>query len=58
MTRLCCFQGDEKNEKRDLELHLNVCKDYGSKLVTKEGFLRKNIVAVSFFQNCAIHPYS
>ena len=20
-------------------------------------FLRKNIVAVSFFQNCAIHPY-
>ena len=25
---------------------------------TREGFLRKNIVAVSFFQNCAIHPYS
>ena len=22
---------------------------------TREGFLRKNIVAVSFFQNCAIH---
>ena len=21
-------------------------------------FIRKNIVAVSFFQNCAIHPYS
>ena len=26
--------------------------------VTREDFLRKNIVAVSFFQNCAIHPYS
>ena len=26
--------------------------------ITREGFLRKNIVAVSFFQNCAIHPYS
>ena len=25
---------------------------------TREGFLRKNIVAVSFFKNCAIHPYS
>ena len=25
---------------------------------TRKGFLRKNIVAVSFFQNCAIHPYS
>ena len=27
-------------------------------VVTREGFLRKNIVAVSFFQNCAIHQYS
>ena len=26
--------------------------------VTREGFLRKNIVAVLFIQNCAIHPYS
>ena len=27
--------------------------------VTRKGFkLRKNIVAVSFFQNCAIHSYS
>ena len=26
--------------------------------ITREGFSRKNIVAVSFFQNCAIHPYS
>ena len=26
--------------------------------VTREGFLRKNIVAVSFLKNCAIHPYS
>ena len=25
---------------------------------TREGFLRKNIVAVSFLQNCAVHPYS
>ena len=25
---------------------------------TREGFFRKNIVAVSFFQNCAIHQYS
>ena len=25
---------------------------------TREGFLRKNIVAVSFFQKCAIHQYS
>ena len=23
-----------------------------------EGFLRKNILEVSFFQNCAIHSYS
>ena len=29
-----------------------------SAFLTREGFLRKNIVAVSFFQNCAIHPYS
>ena len=27
-------------------------------LITREVSLRKNIVAVSFFQNCAIHPYS
>ena len=27
-------------------------------VITREGFLRKNIVAVSFFQNCAIHQYS
>ena len=27
-------------------------------ILTREGFLRKNIVAVSFVQNCAIHPYS
>ena len=26
--------------------------------ITREGFLRKNIVAVSFLQNCATHPYS
>ena len=26
-------------------------------LLTREGFLRKNIVVVSFFQNCAINPY-
>ena len=25
---------------------------------TKKGFLRKNIVSVSFFQDCAIHPYT
>ena len=25
---------------------------------TRKGFLRKNIVVVSFFQNCAIHQYS
>ena len=25
---------------------------------TRKAFLRKNIVAVSFFQKCAIHPYS
>ena len=24
----------------------------------EKAFLRKNIVVVSFFQNCAIHPYS
>ena len=24
---------------------------------TRKAFLRKNIVAVSFFQKCAIHPY-
>ena len=27
-------------------------------IITREGFLRKNIVAVSFFQKCAIYPYS
>ena len=27
-------------------------------LRTREGFLRKNIVAVLFFQNCAIHPFT
>ena len=25
---------------------------------TREGFLRKNIVAFSFFLNCAMHPFS
>ena len=34
-------------------LHLSL-----SGFKTREGFLRKNIVAVSFFQNCAIHQYS
>ena len=29
-----------------------------TQFLTREGFLRKNIVAVSFFQNCAIHQYS
>ena len=27
-------------------------------LITREGFLRKNIVAVLFFKNCAIYSYS
>ena len=27
-------------------------------LRTREGVLRKNIVSVSFLQNCAIHQYS
>ena len=31
---------------------------FGLAIKTREGFLRKNIVAVSFFQNCAIHQYS
>ena len=31
---------------------------FKSHLCTREGFLRKNIVAVSFFQNCVLHPYS
>ena len=31
---------------------------YTVSIETREGFLRKNIVAVSFFQNCAIHQYS
>ena len=26
--------------------------------ITREGFLGEIMVAVSFFQNCAIHPYS
>ena len=34
------------------------CKCLHLQLKTREGFLRKNIVAVSFFQNCAIHQYS
>ena len=37
-------------------LSLKITKEITLK--TREGFLRKNIVAVSFFQNCAIHPYS
>ena len=37
--------------KQDLFQGLNL-------YITREGFLRKNIVAVSFFQNCAIHQYS
>ena len=27
-------------------------------IITRERFLRKIIVAVSIFQDCAIHPYS
>ena len=34
----------------------NLCNS--ERILTREGFLRKNIVAVSFFQNCAIHQYS
>ena len=33
-------------------------KNYKSIKLTREGFLRKNTVAVLFFQNCAIHPYT
>ena len=38
------------------ELTLGISMDLH--IVTREGFLRKNIVAVSFFQNFAIHQYS
>ena len=38
--------------------HCNNFSVYVIIIVTREGFLRKNIVAVSFFQNCAIHQYS
>ena len=37
---------------------LKVLRQSTSYYETREVFLRKNIVAVSFFQNCAIHPYS
>ena len=41
-----------------LLLTYQVCMEYVYLLLTREGFLRKNIGAVSFFQNCAIHQYS
>ena len=37
---------------------LQMSPDIGFVGSTREGFLRKNIVAVSVFQNCAIHQYS
>ena len=36
----------------------SVCKSVYFNIRTREGVSRKNIVAVSFFQNCAIHSYS
>ena len=50
------YKGNEKDRQdplnyRPISLISNPCK-------TREGFLRKNIVAVSFFQKCAIYPYS
>ena len=50
-----CFQFVFKdNNKNKLGSYFY---DLGNLYKTREG-LRKNIVAVSFFQNCAIHSYS
>ena len=46
------------NESK-VSLRLTMCHQVSGIIrLTREGFLRKNIVAVSFFQNCAIHQYS
>ena len=44
-------------EKLKFKLIENI-NDNNGRYITREGFLRKNIVAVSFFQNCAIRQYS
>ena len=47
----------EQNPFYPSSLTRNVCPQRAAQPIEKI-FLRKNIVAVSFFQNCAIHPYS
>ena len=37
---------------------LGICNIIQAVFITREGFLRKIILAVSFFQNCAIHQYT
>ena len=48
----------EMNNKKDKAKKRKRQEDEEDLEKTREGFLRKNIVAVSFFQNCAIHQYS
>ena len=48
--------GQAKNN--NLDLRLIPKENCLNSVETREGFLRKNIVAVSFFPNCAIHQYS
>ena len=47
----CCIL-TRRSGLRKLRLKIRI------RSITREGFLRQNIVAVSFFQTCAIHQYS
>ena len=44
--------------KMMLQTEILIFMRYLTLNTTREGFSRKNIVAVSFFQNCSIHQYS
>ena len=53
-----CYKMLSYSEKVMLYYLMVVKVNITVQTITREGFLRKNIVAVSFFQNCAIHQYS
>ena len=51
------FAGETIDQSTFKVIIFNICLHKLSQR-TREGFLTKNIVAVSFFQNCATHQYS
>ena len=57
-TCTCSGRAKKENQFCGFAFRTRHSKHSATLVKTREGFLRKNIVAVSFFQNCAIHQYS